>query len=49
MNIYVYIYVYMIYIVLFFFFIATEGAILTRIPQLRFPDTIEEENEGINR
>lgn len=41
-------YIYDIYCFLFLF-IATEGAILTRIPQLRFPDTIEEENEGINK
>ena len=40
MNIYV-------YDVLFSFFIATDETILTRIPNLRLPDTIEEENEGI--
>jgi hypothetical protein len=41
-NIFIY-----IYAVLFFTFIATDETILTRIPNLRFPETIEEENEGI--
>ena len=45
-NDYVYINIY-VYDVLFSFFIATDETILTRIPNLRFPDTIEEENEGI--